>query len=501
MKFNTLTLSLLIASPLWASDYFSNTYIKNELKQFETNSAKFMNSLPKKKFKSKIKFKNLEIENNNFITSKVNLRDNITSQNYNKSSLDTPLDNDLAQNLVDNEILETNIYSIHEKNLTTSEVDKVPWTDDYWPIYKGILGNRYAIEEFDEIDQWENANNFVIQNPAQDIFDSKSMDSINKLSPGEKYDLLIGENNFYLTKHGWQQGKMYHERYNNVETWMGICHGWAPASYMLDRPTKKVTVKAFDGKTDITFYPSDIKALASLLWANTRSETRFVGGRCSDKNPKRDENGRLISNDCKDTNPATWHLSLINQVGISKRSFVMDATYDYEVWNHPIIGYRYKYFNPKTKEPTEEISEAIVSISEFNNDKFKKYRSHKTKKIIGIALEVTYAIEGAPIQRDEDQELYDFQNSAYYQYDLELDQENNIIGGEWYRNAHPDFLWTPPKDTRALTYGDYYLLGQPNWDGKQEISSQWSEMANVMAQRTGAPLAKIVESLIELSNK
>ena len=36
-----------------------------------------------------------------------------------------------------------------------------------------------------------------------------------------------------------------------------------------------------------------------------------------------------------------------------------------------------------------------------------------------------------------------------YWYDLELDEDNNIVGGEWYTNRHPDFLWT--KKTQLTT--------------------------------------------------
>jgi len=49
-----------------------------------------------------------------------------------------------------------------------------------------------------------------------------------------------------------------------VETWMGICHGWAPASYMLARPRRTLSLKSPDGVL-IRFFPSDVKALASLL--------------------------------------------------------------------------------------------------------------------------------------------------------------------------------------------------------------------------------------------
>lgn len=53
---------------------------------------------------------------------------------------------------------------------------------------------------------------------------------------------------------------------------------------------------------------------------------------------------------------------------------------------------------------------------------------------------------------------------------------------------------------KTLTYADYYLLGVPNWDGKSALPKRWKDLAHQSARR-GQPLAKIVESLIELSNK
>lgn len=58
--------------------------------------------------------------------------------------------------------------------------------------------------------------------------------------------------------------------------------------------------------------------------------TRFIGGRCNIQNPEKDENGRVIEPDCVDNNPASWHLSVLNQIGITGRSMIMDATYDYQ---------------------------------------------------------------------------------------------------------------------------------------------------------------------------
>jgi hypothetical protein len=45
---------------------------------------------------------------------------------------------------------------------------------------------------------------------------------------------------------------------------------------------------------------------------------------------------------CIDTNPGTLHLLLANLIGIERKSFVFDRTFDDEVWNQPLRGYRIK---------------------------------------------------------------------------------------------------------------------------------------------------------------
>jgi hypothetical protein len=270
---------------------------------------------------------------------------------------------------------------------------------------------------------------------------------------------------------------------------------------MLPRPKKSVTVPAADGKTSITFYPSDIKALATLLWAKVRTETGFIGGRCNDKDPARDpQTGRIISQNCFDTNPGTWHLAVVNQIGASQRSMILDATYDYEVWNQPIVAYSYRYFNPQRMVYARSLPEASVLKSSFGNDWFISYRSAEVETIVGIAMDVSYTVETTPEQHATDSSARDRVQTVRYYYDLELDFTGNIIGGEWYQNAHPDFLWTPVKGARVLTYWEarYGLSG--TWEGNQPMNAEWRRVAATISGYQKAPLAAIVERLIELAN-
>ncbi|HEX4924459.1 MAG TPA: hypothetical protein VFV50_10245 [Bdellovibrionales bacterium] len=366
-------------------------------------------------------------------------------------------------------------------------IQQRPWSDSYWPLYKGALGNRFADPTFPGSMDWTANFNYA---RSTDIFGEFPKD---QLAPSEKYDLMLGDRQRTLTGQMWNMGRYYQEAYGKVETWMGLCHGWAAASYMLPRPSKSVEVLAADGRTKVRFLPSDIKALATLLWANSSTDTLFVGGRCNDKNPQYDENGRIVSPNCFDTNPGVWHLALVNRLRAS-RPFVFDASFDYEVWNQPVISYSYSYFNPQTLEQSEDLQASVIPAAQYQQDKFKRYRSPQTKYFVGIAMQVHYLSETQPSIEPTDSPDRDSIIFVNYLYDLELDQNMNVIGGEWYYNAHPDFIWTPTAGSRVLTPGDYGLTGK--WQADRAIPQNWASGAQRSAGH-GMPLASIVETLIQ----
>lgn len=455
--------------------------LKQKIKDFYANPVKSYYSPVEKKFDQIVKDLPAIVRDK---------QREVLTQTHNKSE---PGGRDRAQALFPYQKIETNIYKI---DIKAARLPEHPWSDDYWPIYKGVLGNRYADPEFASLYAWKEAFDYFENNKYQPDFPERLL---NQLSPAEKFDLLFSNKQFSLTKNMWNQGRAYYQRDGSVEKWMGICHGWAPASYMLPRPTQKVSVTAADGK-QITFYPSDIKSLASLLWASGQYNNYFVGGRCNTESPERNDDGRIIRSECRDNNAATFHLALIQGLAKNQESFIIDATYDYEVWNQPLVSYQFEYFNPLNEEPVEKLEDAIIKLADFEKDPFKKYRSKKAVYIVGVSNQITYGVETHPTQREYDSDEYDQSNTAYYMYDLELDANFNVVGGEWYHDQHPDFLWRPAEESEALTAYDYYLLGHPLWDGKSKINYNVSNLANKAAQR-GQPLAYVVKSLIQLSNK
>lgn len=394
--------------------------------------------------------------------------------------------------------IDRSLADMDRQNLQISVVNPEPWSESYWPVHKGGMARRYADSGFPESSTWLDNYSYYLSVPPSAV-------ATNVKAPSEKYDLLVGDGAYQLTHKLWMEGKTsYYDVYGKVPTWVGYCHGWAPASFMYSEPVKNVTAISASGQP-ITFHPSDIKALASLSWGEAPPTVGFIGEVCKKTNVKQDANGRILDPNCFDVNPGAWHIGLVNQLGIQKRSMVMDATWNREIWNFPISGYRYKYFNPQTLRESSNLGGAQVPISQFTIDKFKKYRSPRAAYVVGIALDVGYSAEIEPTTAEGHREQK--RKVVRFLYDLELDSSGTIIGGEWYSNFHPDFVWNPFPvqqfpDRQPLSEPEKtYLQTHPTlpaWSGSEPVNADLVQMAP-RASNLEQPLHVIVDKLVELS--
>ncbi len=401
-----------------------------------------------------------------------------------------PDERDLPERLVENGEVERNLAKIETLDLNKASVPVLPWADSYWPMYKGLIGIRYADRKFPNSKDWGVNYQYIQANPAGTIARSGDRAAINVLSPAEKYDIAIGDSSFSLTQYSWNQGGAQYERHGRVASWMGICHGWAGASHMLTPiPNHSVTVISASG-IPVVFDPQDIKALESMLWANASPRTRFVGNRCNIPNPPKNANGRILDPKCFDSNPAVWHMAITNQMGIHLRSFVMDSTFDAEVWNFPLVKYQYRYFHPEIWKEGKTLQESIVPIGNFRVDKFKEFRSPLAKYVVGIAMDITHVNAILPMQGRQGTTPL---KTVRLVYDLELDENLNMVGGEWYSNAHPDFLWTFSLGSQAMTPYDPKLLADP-WSPSTPVPEHWMPVAKSASKR-GAPLFVFLRQL------
>ncbi len=529
-----VALAAAVAATSHASTAIDTDSVEIRWAQFHSDPVRFMNQLPHKKTsgprRALVMFSADDIQSGKFVEKKALVRSggsltangirDFSFRDINGVSLSDVLDGralarERAIDFFDPEDFKLRrpvlkLEDMESAGLRSASLQETPWSDTYWPIYMGSIGARYASQRFKSADTWKGYYDFVLQKSEKlsAIADQSNPLELESLSPSEKYDLLIGElkdgqtvyDSGYLTPHMWTEGQQYWDQYGEVEPWMGLCHGWAAASFMAARPKTAIEVAAAKPGLRIKFYPSDLKGLSTYLWSKTQVPTNFIGGRCNDKDTATDpETGRILNEKCFDTNPGNWHQIIVNQIGVAKRSFVIDATFDYEVWNQPVYSYSYKYFNPQTGRPARSLRSATVHIDKFTKDKFKKFRASKTTYVVGIEMEVTYVVETNASHNEKDAPVFDATTSVTYMYDLELDENLEIIGGEWYSNSHPDFLWAPIKNAKAKSSGDARLRG--TWDGKSELPKFWRDLAVLTAVHSGLPLASIIDGLTNSANE
>jgi hypothetical protein len=408
-----------------------------------------------------------------------------------------------------NGIVIDRIDVMDQKHLEEAALPKSPWSGDYWPIAKGILGARIADQIYRGLANWPERFNYITAHPLASILNQNDPAALRAVSPSEKYDLLIGDGTQGFTRQMWREGKLYYDEFGKVEEWMGICHGWAPASFMEERPLHAFDVPVepagdgpgvFSGERDASrtlhFYPYEIKGLLSYAWAYNSYPVRSLGARCNKKNPDVDESGHIKDPECFDLSPSDWHVTVVNSLGVFKRSIIMDATYDYEVWNQPVFSYSYEYFNPQTGKTYGNWEKAAVDRATFADDRFAKYRSPRTKSVIGIVMRVGYAIETQARVLEHETEHMDEVRWVEYAYDLELDEGHRIIGGEWYQLVHPDFVWVPEAGAKPRSRLDFEV-GGVQWD-KSTIPKVWAEAARREAA-SGNILNTIAEGLLRKS--
>ncbi|MBI4402690.1 MAG: hypothetical protein HY537_00935 [Deltaproteobacteria bacterium] len=443
-----------------------------------------------------------------------------------------PEGNDRVTNLLhsyNNDITEDdkNFFRLSTlKKHKSAKTKKPQWPDDYWPTQqlgtarrwqKNFYGETYskALKEFETFQpkEWLAILKKLTPSPS---------DEVALWSPAEKYDALMVDPELTLAFQQARSGKAYAEN-GDIPTWFGICHGWAPASYMVPAPMKDVTVKNAKG-LEIKFLAHDIRALTSLIWANgveglvdkngrfEQKRTNFVGGRCNSKDTETYDNGRLKQQDCFDTNPRTLLFALAYFIGEQGLSFTEDRTFHAEVWNQGIRSYSLKFFKPGAPSKLyDNPAQAVVSYNKSfkKNDRFQKPLTRGNREgnkfddsdishIVGVVAKVNYTAEVKPQPDAVEENVL----SDTFTMDLELEKDGNdyvVLGGEWHHNAHPDFLWVPQKGVVAAN---------PNMD-IQASDLTISKTAGVKgvdtsvvqkASEQGTPLCPVVRWLVEQSS-
>lgn len=292
------------------------------------------------------------------------------------------------------------------------------WSGEFWPLNKGSINYR-----------WNHPIplGFQYKSPKRSEVMQMTREEIAQLAPSEKFDLLVGDYSYSLKKEVSKRASPYDE------SWEGLCHGQAHATLYHNEPIPR-TLTNPDG-IEIPFGSSDIKALLSYYYAYKYHPpvTRQMGERCSNRRWGRDRCDH-------DTNAGAFHIVLTNRVGIQGLSFIADIERTSEVFNH--VPYRYEVELLEDNLPPEEQS------------------AMSTVKTIRVKTHVHYVF-------DPDKSSWEATNGTddhkilrkTYEYTLDLDENDRIIGGNWISRARPDFLWLPDKAKFPAT-GRWARLGE-----------------------------------------
>jgi hypothetical protein len=219
-----------------------------------------------------------------------------------------------------------------------------------------------------------------------------------------------------------------------------------------------------------------------------------VGTRCFTGSPKTDRDGVVTETSCFDPNPAAFHIALYHWLPGRQFPFIINKRPNKKVWNVPVVGYQLEYVNVSNQRHTQDLKEAIVPLSSIAKDKYRNHRSIGTTSILGVEIKIQMAA-GHTSSRDG-QKAAGISN-ARYRYDLEIDANGKILGGEWLDDSHPDFIWAVDPSMKPNTAGDLITGANNDWDGKP-FSGAWTAAA-IISSRNNQPMEKVVRKLIELS--
>jgi len=367
--------------------------------------------------------------------------------------------------------------------VTYGVVTQLPWSGYYWPIAYGLLSVRFGSQSTIGYD-WSTSVNMYYQ-PSQhnQNYGTSSFASLvaNIYSPAEKYDFAVGD--FAYTSTNADKNYGINWAVNGVvPTWMGICHGWTPASSYYNKPTYAVTITAYDG-SKVTFLPDDLRALASMLWANASYYTQIAGG----------------VNNVNSINPGSTILILSNTVGQGQNIIMDPNNSDDQVWNQPVYDYTITWYNLITNAEGGTPSNLATTLSSMRASKisevvgFANTASPYASYCIGAIIQIYYVVENTPEHvSTRDDPSYIRYVQAYASIDL--DNNFNIIGGTWGANQiYPNFFWRPAPGNKP--YGIY----DGNLSSFNGVWSSGIKNLAVSSSKYRSPLKAIVEYLLQNS--
>lgn len=284
------------------------------------------------------------------------------------------------------------------------ELSNLMISDWLWPLNEGGILHRWAQKNPKNENEKFSFQFFSYEN-------LKNVD-ISQLSPPEKFDLYLGNTNWTFSRF------IKNSQMNLVDGDFKRQLAFSETILKFKNPDPVI----LEGKSSfkIPFGSSDIKALlfASIL-LGPESNTKIVGAPCKYAFNETPINKiQPILEECEGINPGSFHLILSNYLGLRGEGISLDLKRDKNLEIRPVIGYVSNF---------QEIEGPVSSSA-----------SKMAKKEILVTTFIKFIRPQLPLWFSEPNSKSRGYES--FTYTLELDQENNIIGGSWISFNRPDFI-------------------------------------------------------------
>lgn len=326
---------------------------------------------------------------------------------------------------------------------TSGEADTAPWPGPYWPMYQDGINVVWSSGEASAAEKYANAFSLDSTEFMNNISAASGIDAESSNTACTSDNDCSGESDSTSTcaiRSGKSSGYC-------IPSWYGICHAWTPAAILEDEPKCDVE---YNG---VTFHVMDLKALVTQIYDGADVTTVFTGVRYNGESDSTDEYGRHTNSAYRDLGPGFFHIAITNLLGRLGTSFIVDVEATSSVWNQPVRSYS---VDQQQRYTTSEAGQTFYGVSEY------PWNSAATSLVyVKTTLKWIYETytDGALVSTG----LVDqYTTSDSYTYLLELDDDDNIIGGEWVYDSdddHPDFLWFPtgkPSDDTVTEVGLSY---------------------------------------------
>ncbi|MCO4747884.1 MAG: hypothetical protein KC912_24035 [Proteobacteria bacterium] len=368
-------------------------------------------------------------------------------------------------------------YTLFDADITSGESDWDIFASSWWAQSKNGIAKRWtggtqSYSDHSQVDNMSPSEKYdVLFNPGQPVqvekvehhdypelrkpederADKHEHEAITVVGPATAWE---------LKNHG------NYQSFAHPDHWWGHCNGWASyaTAEKLGAPTRDIRVKVDDDKiiecassTEegcVLVRMGDIEALMSELYFSDTAT--FAGRRCKESpdEMERDEYGRPTDPACRDMNPGTFHIAVTGLLARGaenmstkeqgRPAFIIDHSYDWEVWNFPLKKFKVH----TTEEVTAEEANALVGAEgeySFNVTAERFARVHLSYWMVSDGVSDSKMLKQAD---DRDIPLHEVELN----YVLEMTADGTIVGGEWIeepevthgedsKKLHPDFLW------------------------------------------------------------